>query len=87
MSTPVPAGFDPDLTRRLFEQVGTLYEVIESAEPRTIKMASDDETRGVQELADFLDTVGRALRNPQGGTAQALRLALHRYEHSRAGAA
>lgn len=78
---------DPDLVRKLYEQIGTLYEVIQSAEPRTIKMASDDETRGVQEFTDFLATVHRMLRNPQGPTAQALRLALHRYEHSRTGGA
>lgn len=85
MSTPVPAGFDPDLTRRLFEQLGTLYTAADDAD--AADGAHVGEGAAVQELADFLDTVGRALRNPQGGTAQALRLALHRYEHSRAGAA
>lgn len=68
---------DPDAVRRLYEQIGTLYGLAES-------VASEHNDDGaVQEVADFLDTVRRAVRSPGGQTAAALRLALHRYEHAR----
>jgi hypothetical protein len=74
---------NPDTTRRLFEQLGTLYDRAQLADDYTTRSEQAEHGAAVQELAAFVDTVRRALRHPQGATAQALRLALHRYEHAR----
>lgn len=71
---------DPDRVRRLFEQIGALYGRLQLGDEYGIGAI---EEQGVEEFADFLDTVYRAVRNPGGNTAAALRAALHRYEHAR----
>jgi hypothetical protein len=66
-------------SRELYEQVGTLYRSVER----------DQEGHGdigyVDEMADFLATVARALAAPSGATAHALATALRRFEADRTG--
>ena len=74
---------NPDDVRQLFEQIGVLYGRAQEADAftrETFSQQGDEDGMAVQQLADFLDTVGRALRNTGGGTAAALRAALQRYE-------
>lgn len=65
--------------RQLYEQIGSIYTSMAGGDV-------PDPTAGVEDLADFLDTVRHALLRPDGPTAAVLLRALTRYEHDRTGA-
>jgi hypothetical protein len=76
--------------RRLYEQVGTLNDYARDADSVWIVAAGqqgDEDGTAIQQLADFLDTVRRALAHPTGPSARALAEALRCYEHDRTGGA
>lgn len=77
------ASHDPTLELRLYEQIGTLYGHAERADAATraeTGLQGDEDGTAVQEFANFLETVGAALRlGHYSGTHAALTAALHRY--------
>jgi len=66
-------------TRQLYETIGGLYAAVSGDGSEVSTFPATDE------LADFLDTVRRALMAPQGQSAIALMQAITRYERDRTG--
>lgn len=77
---------DPDAGRRLYEQIGALYQAATEAGTVLTGDGCAHDDRYEQELADFLATVREVARTARTPAGEALATAIRRYERDRTGA-